>query len=131
MTDKRVVLVTCGSEEEASRIARFLVGERLAACVNILDSPVRSVYRWKGRIETAMEHLLVIKTRRARLRALEAAVKRLHSYQTPEIIALPVAEGSSRYLNWLEECVRPERKAVARGPRPLRRRARLRPARRN
>jgi len=128
MTDKRVVLVTCGSEEEASRIARTLVGERLAACVNILDSPVRSVYRWKGRIETAMEHLLVIKTRRARLRALEAAVKRLHSYQTPEIIALPVEEGSSEYLTWLEGCVRPERNAT---PRPLRRRARRRPVRRN
>jgi len=128
MTDKRVVLVTCGSEEEASRIARALVGERLAACANILDSPVRSVYRWKGRIETAMEHLLVIKTRRARLRALEAAVKRLHSYQTPEIIALPVAEGSSEYLTWLEECVRPERKTL---PRSLRRRARGRPVPRN
>jgi periplasmic divalent cation tolerance protein len=108
MTDKRVVLVTCGSEEEASRIARALVGERLAACVNILESPVRSVYRWKGRVETAMEHLLVIKTRRARLRALEAAIGRLHSYQTPEMIALPVAEGSRKYLAWVEECVRPE-----------------------
>jgi len=107
MTDKRVVLVTCGSEEEASRIARALVAERLAACVNIFDSPVRSVYRWKGRIETAMEHLLVVKTRRARLKALEAAVKRLHSYQTSEIIALPIAEGSRAYLAWLEECVRP------------------------
>src|SRR5271170_1774813 len=114
MTDKRVVLVTCGSEEEASRIACALVGERLAACVNIFESPVRSVYRWKGRIETAMEHLLVIKTRRARLRGLEAAVKRLHSYHTPEIISLPVAEGSRAYLAWHDECVRPERKVVAR-----------------
>lgn len=112
MTDKRVVLVTCGSEEEASRIARALVSQRLAACVNILDSPVRSVYRWKGRVETAMEHLLVIKTRRARLRSLEAVVKGLHSYQTPEIIALPLAEGSRRYLAWLDESVRPEPKAV-------------------
>jgi periplasmic divalent cation tolerance protein len=107
MTDKRVVLVTCGSEEEASRIAHALVAGRLAACVNILDSPVRSIYRWKGSVETATEHLLVIKTRRARVAALEAAVKRLHSYQTPEIIALPIAEGSRRYLAWLEECVRP------------------------
>src|SRR5271170_3264174 len=98
MTDKRVVLVTCGSEEEASRIARALVGGRLAACVSILESPVRSVHRWKGRVQTAMEHLLVIKTRRARVAALEAAVKRLHTYQTPEIIALPIAEGSRRYL---------------------------------
>lgn len=110
MTDKRVVLVTCSSEEEASRIARALVVERLAACVNILESPVRSIYRWKGRVETAMEHLLVIKTRRARLRALEAIVKRLHSYDTPEMIALPVAEGSRRYLAWLDESVRPPRK---------------------
>jgi periplasmic divalent cation tolerance protein len=121
MTDKRVVLVTCSSEEEASRIARALVTERLAACVNIFDSPVRSVYRWKGRIETAMEHLLVIKTRRARVRALEAAVKRLHSYQTPEVISLPVAEGSRKYLAWLDECVRPERKAAARAPHLVRR----------
>jgi len=107
MTDKRVVLVTCGSEEEASRIARALVEQRLAACVNIVDAPVRSVYRWKGRIERAEEHLLIVKTRRSRMRALEAAVKRMHSYDTPEIIALPIAEGSRAYLAWLEECVRP------------------------
>jgi periplasmic divalent cation tolerance protein len=112
MTDKRVVLVTCASEEEASRIARALVGGRLAACVNILESPVRSVYRWKGRIQTAMEHLLVIKTRRARVRALETAVASMHSYQTPEIIALPIAEGSRKYLAWVAECVQPERKAM-------------------
>jgi len=111
MTDKRVVLVSCGTEEEASRIARALVEERLAACVNIVDAPVRSVYRWKGRIETAEERLLLIKTRRGRLKALEAAVKRLHSYETPEMIALPIAEGARAYLAWLEECVRP----VARG----------------
>ncbi len=110
MTDKRLVFVTCSSEEEASRIARALVAERLAACVNILESPVRSVYRWKGRVETAMEHLLIIKTRRARVRALEATVKRLHSYDTPEMIALPIAEGSRRYLAWLDESVRPTRR---------------------
>jgi len=107
MTDKRVVLVSCGTEEEASRIARALVEERLAACVNIVDAPVRSIYRWKGRIETAEERLLLIKTRRGRLKALEAAVKRLHSYETPEMIALPIAEGARAYLAWLEECVRP------------------------
>jgi periplasmic divalent cation tolerance protein len=113
MTDKCVVLVTCSSEEEASRIARALVVQRLAACVNILESPVRSVYRWKGSVETAMEHLLIIKTRRARLAALEAAVKGLHSYDTPEVIALPIAAGSRRYLAWLEESVRPERKSAS------------------
>ena len=107
MTDKRVVLVTCGSEEEASRIARALVAERLAACVNILESPVRSVYRWKGNVETAMEYLLLIKTRRARLKALGQAIARLHSYDTPEMIALPIAEGSRKYLAWLDECVAP------------------------
>jgi len=114
MTDTRIVLVSCSSEEEASRIARALVVERLAACVNILESPVRSIYRWKGRVETAMEHLLIIKTRRARIRALESAVKRLHSYDTPEMISLPVAEGSRRYLAWLDDCVKPERRAAPR-----------------
>jgi periplasmic divalent cation tolerance protein len=113
MTDKRVVLVTCSSEEEASRIARALVSERLAACVNILESPVRSVYRWKGRVETAMEYLLLIKTRRTRLKALQQAITRLHSYDTPEMIALPVAEGSPKYLAWLDECVAPARRTRA------------------
>ena len=107
MTDKRVVLLTCGSEEEASRIARALVEARLAACVNILETPVRSIYRWKGRVERAAEHLLLAKTRRGRLKALEAEVRRLHSYETPEIIALPVTEGARAYLAWLEESVRP------------------------
>jgi periplasmic divalent cation tolerance protein len=114
VTDKRVVLVTCGSEEEASRIARRLVEARLAACVNILESPVLSIYRWKGRIEKATEHLLLIKTRRSRLKALEAAVKRLHSYETPECIALPISEGSRGYLAWLEECLAPARRRKAR-----------------
>ena len=116
MTDKRVVLLTCATEEEASRIARALVEQRLAACVNIVDAPVRSVYRWKGRVERAEEHLLLVKTKRGRLKALEAAVKRLHSYQVPEIIAMPIAEGSRTYLAWLDECVkRPSRnRATAR-----------------
>jgi periplasmic divalent cation tolerance protein len=109
MTDKRVVLLTCGSEEEASRIARALVEARLAACVIILGAPVRSVYRWRGRVERAEEHLLLAKTRRSRMKAFEAEVKRLHSYETPEIIALPIAEGSRAYLAWLDECVRPAR----------------------
>jgi periplasmic divalent cation tolerance protein len=109
MTDKRVVLVTCASEEEASRIARALVHARLAACVSILQSPVVSVYRWKGRIQTSTEHLLLIKTHRARLRTVEAAVKRLHSYDVPEFIALPVSEGSRDYLAWMKECLSPIR----------------------
>lgn len=113
MTDKRVVLLTCGSEEEASRIARALVEGRLAACVNIVDAKVRSIYRWKGRVERAEERLLLVKTRRSRLKALEAVVKRLHSYETPEIIALPIAEGSRVYLAWLDQSVRPAERLPA------------------
>jgi periplasmic divalent cation tolerance protein len=109
MTDKVVVLVTCANGAQARRIARALVTARLAACVNILGSPVRSVYRWKNKVEAASEQLLVIKSSRKRLAALERAVRRLHSYEVPEVIALPIAAGSAAYLRWLEECVRPAR----------------------
>ena len=105
MTDKIVVLVTCGSAKEARRIARALVERRLAACGNILETPVRSIYRWKGKVETATEYLLLIKTSRRRFAALQAEVKHLHSYDVPEIIALPIAEGSREYLEWISECV--------------------------
>ena len=100
-----VVLVTCGSRREASRIARSVVERKLAACVNIIDAPVRSVYRWKGKIEQGREFLLVIKSSGARLEALQAEVERLHSYDVPEFIALPIAGGSSRYLAWLGDCL--------------------------
>lgn len=105
MADKLVVLVTCANSAEARRIARRLVEARLAACVNIVTAPVESVYRWKGKVELAREHLLVIKTSRWRLPALQRAVMRLHSYDVPEIIALPIAAGSSAYLKWLAECL--------------------------
>ncbi len=105
MTDKIVVLVTCGSAKEAQHIARTLVEERFAACGNILEAPVRSIYRWKGKVESAKEFLLVIKTSSKRFAALLERVKRLHSYDVPEIIALPIAKGSSEYLNWLSECL--------------------------
>jgi periplasmic divalent cation tolerance protein len=101
-----VVLVTCVSRREASRIARSVVSCKLAACVNILDAPVRSVYCWKGKIEQGREFLLVIKSSRARLPALQAEVERLHSYDVPEFIALPIVGGSARYLAWLGECLR-------------------------
>ena len=107
MTNKLVVLVTCGTRREAGRIAAELVERRLAACVNLLEAPVRSTYRWKGRVETAAEYLLLIKTAKKKLRALRAAVERLHSYEVPEVIALPIAEGSPAYLRWLSECLRP------------------------
>jgi len=105
MTDKIVVVATCGSAKEARRIARTLVEKRLAACGNILQAPVRSIYRWKGKVESAKEYLLVIKTSRRRFAALRETVKRLHSYDVPEIIALPIIEGSSEYLKWVGECV--------------------------
>ena len=97
-----VVLVTCGSEEEASKIAHALVDERLAACANII-SPIRSIYRWQGKILDEREWLLVVKTQETRFQDLEKRVKSLHSYQVPEIISLPILAGSSSYLNWLEE----------------------------
>jgi periplasmic divalent cation tolerance protein len=102
----RVVLVTCGSLTEARRIARQVVSKRFAACVNIILSPVESFYTWKGNLEKAREHLLVIKTTAKRLVALEKEVKRLHSYDVPEFIALSLADGSSNYLSWLQACVK-------------------------
>ena len=101
-----VVLVTCGSRREAARIARSVVTQRLAACVNILDAPVRSVYRWKGKIEQAREFLLVIKSSRARLAPLQTEVERLHSYEVPEFIALPIVAGSPHIWPGSAECLR-------------------------
>jgi periplasmic divalent cation tolerance protein len=105
MTDNIVVLVTCGSAKEARRIARALIDSRLAACGNILQAPVQSIYRWKGRVESAQEYLLIIKTSRRRFAELEKTVKRLHSYDVAEIIALPIAAGSAEYLRWIGDCV--------------------------
>jgi periplasmic divalent cation tolerance protein len=102
MTDFLVVFVTCGSEEEALKIAHALVEERLAACVNLV-SPIRSIYRWEGKVWDEKEWLLIIKTRTGRFEDLQQRVKSLHSYSVPEIVALPVVEGSSSYLNWLAE----------------------------
>ena len=103
MTDKFVVLVTCSSAAEARRIALAVVKARLAACVNILPGAVTSIYRWKGKVETAHERLILIKTSRKRLAGLRAAIERLHSYDVPELIALPIVAGSPKYLGWLEE----------------------------
>lgn len=101
MTDKIVVLSTCGSAEEGERLARRLVEERLAACVNVI-SGARSFYRWKGAIESADEFLLVIKTSRDLFERLRAVLEAAHSYELPEVLALPVVAGSPAYLNWLE-----------------------------
>ncbi len=102
MTDKIVILCTCGSEADAGRIARALVEERLAACVNVIPH-IASTYRWKEQVETAAEWLLVIKSSRPLFAALGAAVARLHPYVVPELLALPVLDGSAPYLAWLDE----------------------------
>jgi len=101
-----VVLVTCGTLSESRKIARDVVQRRLAACVNVVRSPMNSYYVWKGKLEVAREYLLVMKTTLNRLPQLEKEVKRLHSYEVPEFIALPVAAGSKDYLRWLESSVR-------------------------
>jgi len=98
-----LVLVTCANPIQAKLIARSAVEKRLAACVNILRSPIESHYRWQGKVEKARELLLLIKTTARKLGGLEKEVKRLHSYDTPEFIALPIAAGSEAYLAWLDE----------------------------
>ena len=101
----RIVMVTCGTITEARRIARRVVSNSLAACVNIVQSPVESVYTWKGKVEKAREYLLMIKTTAKRLAELEREVGRLHSYDVPEFIAFKVTEGSASYLAWLSSSV--------------------------
>ena len=100
--DAIVVLITASSREEADRIARRLVEDRLAACVNIMPQ-MRSLFVWEHKLSQEEEVLLVVKSRRARFQQLAAAVKRLHSYSVPEIIALPVVMGSADYLRWVSE----------------------------
>lgn len=95
-----MVLITAASGEEATRLAEMLVASHLAACVQILPQ-MESIYRWQGKIERATEVLLFAKTTRARFALLEREVRSLHSYETPEIIALPIVEGSPAYLEWL------------------------------
>jgi periplasmic divalent cation tolerance protein len=102
MPDPIVAFVTCGSEEEALKIANALVEAHLAACVNLI-APIRSIYRWEGKIWDEKEWLLIIKTQKQRFEALEKRVRSLHSYSVPEIISLPITEGSSAYLNWIKE----------------------------
>jgi periplasmic divalent cation tolerance protein len=104
-SDKLVVLTNCASRKEAQKIARTLVEKRLAACVNISASPVESIYRWKGKIEKAKEFVVAIKTSRARFAAVERTIQELHSYDVPEIVALPIAAGSRAYLSWLGDSV--------------------------
>ncbi len=100
MTKAIVVMVTASSRDEASRLAAAVVGERLAVCVNIVGG-VRSIYRWQGEICEDEETLLVIKTSRERFAAIERRISEMHSYDVPEVIALPVEMGADSYLDWL------------------------------
>jgi periplasmic divalent cation tolerance protein len=102
VTDKIVVLSTCGSAEEAQVVARALVDSKVAACVNILPG-IRSIYRWKGAVEDASEFMLVIKTRRDLFPELQAQLRKAHSYEVPEAVALPVVDGFEAYLNWIDQ----------------------------
>jgi periplasmic divalent cation tolerance protein len=105
MTDKIVVLCTCGNETEADALARSLVDARLAACVNILPR-IRSVYRWNGAVESAEEWLLIIKTARGLFAAVQSTVGKLHSYEIPELLAIPLVDGAPNYLAWMESCLK-------------------------
>lgn len=104
MTDKCIVLSTAGSQEEARKIARALVERRLAACVNIVTG-VESVYRWKGKVETAGEWMLLIKTSVGAFPVLRKALSELHSYEMPECLMLAVEDGDLGYLEWIGESV--------------------------
>ena len=101
MTDKIVVLSTCATEEEAAKLARVLVEARVAACVTMVPG-ARSVYRWQGAIESAAECLLIIKSSRRLFEPLRTALEEAHAYDVPEVLAMPVVEGSAKYVNWLE-----------------------------
>ena len=97
-----VIYITAPNEEEGTKIARVLIEERLAGCVNIVK-PIRSIYRWHENIEDDTEILMIVKTQKQLFESLENRVRELHSYTIPEIIAVPVFEGSKGYLKWLED----------------------------
>jgi periplasmic divalent cation tolerance protein len=105
MTDKRIVLCTAGSEDEARKIAAHLVEQRLAACVNIVPQ-IESIYRWQGKVESSREWLLLIKTTAERFSSVREAIGTLHSYELPECVAIGVEDGSEDYLAWIEEGVK-------------------------
>jgi len=104
MTDKRIVLTTAGSEDEARKIAGHLVERKLAACVNIIPQ-IESVYRWQGRVESNREWLLLIKTTAEKFPGVCGAIREMHSYELPECIAIAIDDGSTGYLQWIEQAV--------------------------
>ena len=96
------ISTTTETKKQAQKIANYLVEQKLAACVQI-SGPIESTYRWKGNVESASEYLCLIKTRTSLFKKVEAAIKKLHPYETPEIIATPIVQGSREYLNWLND----------------------------
>ena len=100
MTDKIVVLSTCANEADATRVGRALVEARLAACVSVVPG-LRSFYHWEGALETSDEALLLIKTSRELFPQLKLEIEKIHPYEVPEILALPIVEGAENYLNWM------------------------------
>jgi periplasmic divalent cation tolerance protein len=104
MTDVVIIFCTCGTHDEALTIANSLIEARLAACVNVLPA-VQSIYRWQGKIETAHEVLLIIKTTQEHFTAVQDHITQLHTYDTPEIVAIPVIDGSDEYVAWLRDQV--------------------------
>jgi periplasmic divalent cation tolerance protein len=106
MTDKVVLFSTCPDMAEAEKLASHLVETRLAACVNAVPA-IRSFYRWKGKVENDPEVLLVIKTARDRVDAVRAEIEKMHTYELPELIALPIVDGAPNYLSWLDSELTP------------------------
>ncbi len=101
MTDKIVVLSTCGSEDEARKLGHGIVEASVAACVNIVPG-IRSIYQWKGKVEEDSEWLLLIKSRRDMMPRLVALLEKMHSYDVPEVVALPIVDGTESYLGWID-----------------------------
>ena len=104
MTDKIIVFVTCESRQQADKIAESVVAENLAACVNVLPG-IRSCYVWDRKLTWAEEVLLLVKTTRGRFGQLQDRVRALHSYEVPEIVAVPIQEAFQKYLDWIDESV--------------------------
>ena len=109
MTDKRIVITTAGSQDEARKIAEALVTRRLAACVNIIPR-IQSIYWWQGKVGESREWLLVIKTTAAAFNRVASAIKEMHSYELPECVCLTIEGGSQEYLNWIGESVEKQQK---------------------
>ncbi|HET6207799.1 MAG TPA: divalent-cation tolerance protein CutA [Terracidiphilus sp.] len=103
-TSARIVVTTAANSEEATRLGRTLVEERLVACATLVPA-IESIYRWKGSVESSVESMLLLKTNAMQLKALEARLQELHSYETPEFLVLPVEAGSRGYLEWMNQCL--------------------------